>query len=334
MATSGQYIIVGVFDDLASADKSVMALREAGFSQDQIRHTTSEGVEQSARKNPKTLFSGEKPTSRKDIMNDLVNMGVEPEDARVYQRECEKGHPLVSVIGRTNKQEAITILRDQGGYTPAEIAKKGTDYRTTARSTSRADAQAGKSDVTTTNAMGERTADIAGSRTGEVSPSETNATGERTADIAGSRTGEVSPSEKTESQKMRLHAERLKASTQPEQIGEVDVHKEIITEQQTLNVPVTREEVVVERRSLAEDAAAAEEPIGEGETIRIPISEERVNITKESFATGEVEISKRKVRENRQFSETVRHEESRLENQGDIPIIDIDRNQPPAQPQV
>jgi len=153
--------------------------------------------------------------------------------------------------------------------------------------------------------------------------------------MSGSRAGETAPAETPESQKMRLRAERLKAYKQPEQVGEVDVHKEVVTEQQTLNVPVTREEVVVERRSLAEDASAAEGPIGEDETIRIPVREERVNVTKEAVATGEVEISKRQVKENRQFSDTVRREEARLENQGDVPIIDTESNQPPpSQPQI
>lgn len=307
MATSGQYVVIGVFDDLASADRSLMALREAGFRQDQIRYTAGEGTEKGTHKGIKSLFSGEKTVPHKDIMGDLVNMGVDPQDARVYQREYETGHPLISVAGTGNMQKAITILHKEGAHAPADLAGRETRSQTTSRS-----------------------ADMAGSRPGEAGVVDTATTRDTTA----SRTDEVLSANAPESQKIRLHAERLKAYKQPEQIGEVDIRKEVVTEQQTFNVPVTREEVVIERHSLAEDASAAENPIGEDETIRIPIRGEKVNVTKETVTTGEVEISKREVQEDRQFSETVRHEEAHLENKGDVPIIDSERDQPPAQPQM
>jgi len=135
-----------------------------------------------------------------------------------------------------------------------------------------------------------------------------------------------------EDQRMRLHAEQLQASKRPMQTGEITIHKEIITEQQTIDVPVRREEVVVERRSLAEDATSAE-TLGKDETIRIPVSEEQVNVSKQTVTTGEVTVSKREVEENRQFSDAVRHEEARVEQQGDIPFWEQNADQrPPAQP--
>ena len=317
MATSGQYIVIGVFDDPASADRSVMALQQAGFSQDQIRHTTGEEAEQTPHKGIKALFSGEKTAPHKNVMDDLMNMGVDPQDARIYQREYEAGHPLVSVSGTGDMQKAINVLHEQGAHAPAELARRGSDYQTS----SRTGVQPGGPGVAGTGKVRDRTTGIRGSR----------AEGLRT---DTSREQAIGEPETSESQKIRLHAERLKAYKQPEQVGEVNIHKEIVTEQQTLNVPVTREEVVVERRSLAEDATAAGEPIGQEESIRIPIREERVNVTKEPVTTGEVEISKREVRENRQFSDTVRREEARLEKEGDVPIIDSERDQPPSQPQV
>jgi len=303
MATSGQSIVIGVFDDAASADRSLTALQQAGFHNDQIRYTLGRGDERSGAKGIKALFTGEKTLPHKNVMDDLINMGVEPQDARIYQEEYEAGHPLVSVTGRGNMQEAINVLHNQGAHAPAGVAGHGTNYQTTGRPS-------------------ERTG------TGE-----TRATGRRPGERGATRGSEVSPTETEESKKIRLHAEQLKAYKQAEQVGEVNIHKEVVSEQQTINVPVTREEVVIERRSLAEDASAAEHPIGEGEEIRIPIREEKVNVSKEEVVTGEVEISKRKVQENRQFSDTVRHEEAHLENRGDVPIIDTERNQPPPSPQ-
>lgn len=284
MTTSEQYTVIGAFDNPSNADQAVKALQQAGFSDEQIRHTSEEGRPRGI----KALFSGEKTLSRKNLTNDLINMGVEPDDARIFQQEYEEGHPLVSVEGRGDMQRAIGIMVDKGAHGPR---RRRENYEETGRGVGRADAPISQG------------------------PS----------------------AESTEPQKMRLHAEHLKAYKQPAQVGEVSVRKEVVTEQQTINVPVTREEVVVERRSLGEDAAAAEarEPIAEGEELRIPVREEQVSVNKEAVATGEVEISKRKVTENRQFSDTVRHEEPHIEKQGDAPILDTGANQPPPdQPQI
>lgn len=314
MPASDQSIVIGVFDDPASANRSLIALQEAGFRKDQIRRTIDEKHETGTR-GAKGLFSGENASTRGNLVNDLVGMGVDPRDARIYQKEYEEGHPLVSVTGTGNMQKAINILHEQGAHVPAELEQRETGGRASGRS-----------------------AGVAGTTPGTAGTKRPATSRERGIDADASRTGtradEYAEASSPEAQKLRLRAERLKAYKQPEQIGEVDIHKEIVSEQQTLNVPVSHEEVVIERRSLAEDAAAAEGPIGEDETIRIPLQGERVNVTKETVPTEEVDISKRTVRENRQFSDTVRHEEAHLENKGDVPIINTEQDQPPSQPQV
>ena len=98
------------------------------------------------------------------------------------------------------------------------------------------------------------------------------------------------------------------------------IGKEVVEEQQTINVPVTHEEAFIERRPgdrrpddhRIEDSA--------GETIRVPLSEERVNVEKVPVATEEVRIGKREVTEQRQVTDTVRREEARIENEGDVRI--------------
>ena len=47
---------------------------------------------------------------------------------------------------------------------------------------------------------------------------------------------------------IRLHEEQLKVNKEQVRAGEVNVRKEVHTEQKTINVPVEREEVVIERR--------------------------------------------------------------------------------------
>ena len=318
MPASDQSIVIGVFDDPASANRSLIALQEAGFRKDQIRGTIDERHETGTR-GAKGLSSGESATTRGNLVNDLVGMGVDPHDARIYQKEYEEGHPLVSVTGTGNMQKAINILHEQGARAPAELEQREAGGRASGRSAGVAGTTPGPG--------------TAGTRRPATSRERgRNADASRTS--TGPRAEEYAEASSPEAQKLRLHAERLKAYKQPEQIGEVDIHKEIVSEQQTLNVPVSHEEIVIERRSLAEDAAAAEGPIGEDETIRIPLQGERVNVTKETVPTEEVDISKSTVREDRQFSDTVRHEEAHLENKGDIPIINTEQDQPPSQPQV
>ncbi|MFL6437840.1 MAG: YsnF/AvaK domain-containing protein [Terriglobales bacterium] len=53
--------------------------------------------------------------------------------------------------------------------------------------------------------------------------------------------------------------------------GELSIRKEVITELQTIQVPVTREELVIERRS--SDGRCTSEVLW-GKTLRIPISKE------------------------------------------------------------
>lgn len=121
---------------------------------------------------------------------------------------------------------------------------------------------------------------------------------------------------------LRLREEQLHARKQNVQTGEVSLHKEVITENKTIEVPVTREEVVIERHPVQGGASGAVDAseIGEGETIRVPVMEEQVTLDKTAAVTEEVSIGKRQVQETRQVSGTVRHEEARIEQEGDTRI--------------
>jgi uncharacterized protein (TIGR02271 family) len=118
---------------------------------------------------------------------------------------------------------------------------------------------------------------------------------------------------------LKLRAERLNVTKERVQTGEVGLHKEIVTEQKTIDVPVTHEEVFLERRAVTGNSAPDTTPIGEGE-IRVPLSEERVNVHKDTVETGEVSVGKRTVQETQRVSDTVKREEARVEQQGDAPI--------------
>lgn len=113
---------------------------------------------------------------------------------------------------------------------------------------------------------------------------------------------------------IQLKEEQLRADTEQVNAGEVKVRKEVHTEQRHLTVPVEHEEVVIERRPVAGAARATGEI--KAEELRIPVKEERVKVTKEPVLTEEVTVAKRKVRENRTVSGTVRKEEAVVESTG------------------
>ena len=117
---------------------------------------------------------------------------------------------------------------------------------------------------------------------------------------------------------MQVHEEQLRAHKQPVETGEVRVRKDVVTEQQTLQVPVTREEVVVERRPASGTASTGD--IRSGEEIRIPVKEEQAHVEKEAVVKEEVAVNKRRVTDTEQVSGTVRNEEVKVEEEGDVNV--------------
>jgi len=131
--------------------------------------------------------------------------------------------------------------------------------------------------------------------------------------------------------KMQLKEEQLQAQKQQVQTGEVGIHKDVVSEERTMNVPVNREEVYIERNPVSGNAPS-DAPIGQDETFRVPVSEEQVQVTKQPVVKEEINIGKRVVQENQQVSDTVRREEARVDREGDVNMegTDIDNtNLPP-----
>lgn len=119
--------------------------------------------------------------------------------------------------------------------------------------------------------------------------------------------------------KLVLHQEELDVTKDRVDTGEVILSKEIVEEQKEIDVPVTHEEVVIERRAIDHDES--DSPIGSDETIHIPVSEERVNVGKHTVITGEVSAHKHDVEETKHIEETLKREEARVNSNGDPHIV-------------
>jgi uncharacterized protein (TIGR02271 family) len=118
-----------------------------------------------------------------------------------------------------------------------------------------------------------------------------------------------------DSTRLELREEELRAEKDRVQAGEVRLRKEVVSEERTIEVPVTREEVVIERRPAASGRDAGG-TIDEGDEIRIPIMEEEVRVEKTPVVREEVTLKKRQVQDTEKVSDTVRREEARIEETG------------------
>jgi uncharacterized protein (TIGR02271 family) len=139
-----------------------------------------------------------------------------------------------------------------------------------------------------------------------------------------------------EKHSLKLREEQLEVSKDRVQTGEVEVHKDVVEEQKTIHVPVTHEEVYVERRTVGDAPTDSKTPtfddettpIGDDETIRVPIVEEKVEVTKKPVVTEELVIGKRQTTETEQVTENIKREEARVEKDGDATVDEttIDHN--------
>jgi uncharacterized protein (TIGR02271 family) len=125
----------------------------------------------------------------------------------------------------------------------------------------------------------------------------------------------VSTAEEERRERLELREEELRATKRPVEAGEVRVRKDVVTEDKTIDVPVTREEVVIERHPASGRPASGD--IAEGE-IRVPVREEEVRVEKTPVVKEEITVGKRQVQETETVRDTVRREEARIEEKGAV----------------
>jgi uncharacterized protein (TIGR02271 family) len=115
---------------------------------------------------------------------------------------------------------------------------------------------------------------------------------------------------------VELREEELAGRTQPIETGQVTLGTEVVEQQQTLEVPVTREEVTIERYPVSRQPSAA--PIGQGETFQVPVRQEQVSVEKQAVVYEQVEVGKHAVQETRRVTDTVRKEVVDVDAEGNV----------------
>ncbi|MEF2276959.1 DUF2382 domain-containing protein [Deinococcus sp. YIM 134068] len=124
-------------------------------------------------------------------------------------------------------------------------------------------------------------------------------------------------------ERLQLLEERLTVNKEKYLAGSVQIGKRVETHQETVNVPVQREEVVIERHAVT-DARPVEGDVmlsAGSETVRVDLEAERANVSKQAFVTEEVEVGKRTVTEQQTVTDTVGREVLEVNQTGDVQVL-------------
>jgi uncharacterized protein (TIGR02271 family) len=326
-------VVVGLFNNAADAHQAVTQLRAAGFSSNQIGAafrgesigpyrtdtTTKTGaIKQDAEnwwEKVKDAFrSDDKVETRREVATDsaldtdpyardeyeydyagdefqgsLAGTGIPSDRAAYLSRNLRAGGAIVTVRDTDRAAEAEQILSSNNGKVRYEDVAgtdfEDTNYRAAEVAGFDATAAATGREVTDTEYADRRPAG--------------------TKNSAGDRVqlfGEV----------LRVHKERINR-------GEVRVRKDVVMENQTIEVPVTREELVLERVGVAPNTPAPSANIGQAQEIRVPLAEDKVRVEKQPVVREEVIVGKREVADVARVGGDVRHEELRVDSDAETP---------------
>lgn len=234
------------------------------------------------------------------IAGTLVGMGIPEEEAEYYESEFKAGRTLVTVRDGHRYNEAASILQRHHGHVQ-ERTGEFTRANWESRRESASAASEGHSMSDTARASGRKA-----SRSERERQAATRASG---------------------GENIQLREEEMHVHKQPMETGEVHVHKEVKTEHKTVDVPVQREEVVIERHPVSGNAPASEEIRGD-QDIRIPVKEEQVRVEKTPVVKEEIRVGKRTVQDTEHVSEDIAKEEARIERKGSAKVRDENRPNP------
>jgi uncharacterized protein (TIGR02271 family) len=332
-STTNRTAVVGVFDDKTEADRAVQALHAAGFKDDQIgyirrnsdavegttpigeEHHTGSGIGTGALIGglvgaaAALLIPGVGPVLAGGVLAStfgatvaggavvgalggavaggligaLTDLGVPEDEARYADEQFQAGRTIVTVNAPGRAGEATEILRRYGAH----------------------DIQAERS--------GSYAPMAATSDTANVAPMTSSTRSERTAETRN----RPATQRNVESDEVRVPVteEKIVPRTQNQQSGAVEVRKNVVEETQTIEVPVRREEVNIERVRTDRPLAPGEKPFTD-ETIRVPVYGEQVTVEKQAHVVGEVVIEKEARQVEQAVSGTVRREEVNVERTG------------------
>jgi uncharacterized protein (TIGR02271 family) len=104
-----------------------------------------------------------------------------------------------------------------------------------------------------------------------------------------------------------VHEEELVATKREREAGEVQITKNVVAEERTLEVPITEERVQVTRRVVDRAGDSGDMAFRE-ETIEVPLTTQEVDLQKRVRVSEEIEIDREQVQTTQAVTGTVRRE--------------------------
>ena len=101
--------------------------------------------------------------------------------------------------------------------------------------------------------------------------------------------------------------ERLEPTTKVV-IEQATIVKEPIKETKTIEVPLTHEELVIERKTVEDYRLTDEKPVESRTEIKIPLKREEVEARKQSYVKEEIILTKKQVTKTRTITEELASE--------------------------
>ncbi|WP_291426543.1 DUF2382 domain-containing protein [Deinococcus sp.] len=124
-------------------------------------------------------------------------------------------------------------------------------------------------------------------------------------------------------ERLQLLEERLTVNKDRFKAGSVQIGKRVETHTETINVPLEREEVVIERHAVTDGQPVSGAVLGAATaTMSVDLEAERANVSKQAFVTEEVSLGKRTVTETQQVTETIGKEVLEVNKTGDVVLDD------------
>ena len=162
--------------------------------------------------------------------------------------------------------------------------------------------------------------DTAHTDTAHTDTTHTGTTDTSTTGLAGTHVGAAHSDATDDEASVILSEEQLRVSTEERVGGRARLRRYVVTENETITVPVRREKLVIERvadETLTEPITG---PDGQSEVIEeFTLREERVVVGKETVAVEQVSVGKQEVVEEQEVTEQVRRERA---------DVDVDRSTP------
>jgi len=202
------------------------------------------------------------------LVGGLAGIGIPNEEAQYYESEVQQGRTLVTVDAAGRDAEARAILLRNGAE---DLQDKGFG---------------GGYDTTTTTTETPMAAPVA---------------------ARGTTQRETMTTTTDNDIRMPVVEEELVAGKRMQEEGRVHIRKDVVSEQQTVSVPVTREEVHIERVAVTGADVNPADAFQERD-IEVPLMGEDVVVNKRAHVVEEVRLRKDQITENEQVSDTVRKE--------------------------